>query len=57
MFEAIKKAVEEHETVIIHRHATPDGDALGSHLEAGPRALYGRLPGAYRPARRDGGTV
>jgi len=32
MFEAIKKAVEEHETVIIHRHATPDGDALGSQV-------------------------
>lgn len=32
MFEAIKKAIEEHETVIIHRHATPDGDALGSQV-------------------------
>lgn len=30
MFEAVRKAIEEHETVIIHRHATPDGDALGS---------------------------
>ena len=32
MFEAIKKAIEEHETVIIHRHSTPDGDALGSQV-------------------------
>ncbi|MBR4333367.1 MAG: bifunctional oligoribonuclease/PAP phosphatase NrnA [Clostridia bacterium] len=32
MFEAIRKAIEEHETVIIHRHATPDGDALGSQV-------------------------
>ena len=32
MFEAIKKAIEEHETVIIHRHATPDGDAMGSQV-------------------------
>ncbi|MBR0227311.1 MAG: bifunctional oligoribonuclease/PAP phosphatase NrnA [Clostridia bacterium] len=32
MFEAIKKAIEDHETIIIHRHATPDGDALGSQV-------------------------
>ena len=32
MFEAIRKAIEAHETVIIHRHATPDGDALGSQV-------------------------
>lgn len=32
MFEAVRKAIEEHETVIIHRHATPDGDALGSQV-------------------------
>lgn len=32
MFEAIRKAIEDHETIIIHRHATPDGDALGSQV-------------------------
>ena len=32
MFEAVRKAIETHETVIIHRHATPDGDALGSQV-------------------------
>ncbi len=32
MFESIAKAIEQHETVIIHRHATPDGDALGSQV-------------------------
>lgn len=32
MFEAVKRAIEDHETVIIHRHATPDGDALGSQV-------------------------
>ena len=32
MFERIAKAIEEHETVIIHRHSTPDGDAMGSQV-------------------------
>ena len=32
MFEAILKAIEEHETIIIHRHSSPDGDALGSQV-------------------------
>ena len=32
MFEAIKRAIEAHDTVILHRHATPDGDALGSQI-------------------------
>ena len=32
MFERIAKAIEQHETVIIHRHASPDGDALGSQV-------------------------
>ena len=32
MFEAILKAIEAHDTVIIHRHASPDGDALGSQV-------------------------
>ncbi len=32
MFERILRAIEEHETVILHRHSAPDGDALGSQV-------------------------
>ena len=32
MFEAILEAIEAHDTVIIHRHSSPDGDALGSQV-------------------------
>ena len=32
MFEAIRNAIEAHGTVIIHRHQSPDGDALGSQV-------------------------
>lgn len=32
MFEAILKAIEEHDTIIIHRHNRPDGDAMGSQI-------------------------
>ena len=32
MFEKVLEAVKQHDTVIIHRHARPDGDALGSQL-------------------------
>lgn len=32
MFEAIVRAIEAHSTVILHRHTTPDGDALGSQI-------------------------
>ena len=31
-FEAILRAVQEFDTVIIHRHSRPDGDAMGSQL-------------------------
>ena len=37
MFFEIKKKIEAHDTVIIHRHENPDGDAMGSQL--GLRAL------------------
>ncbi len=29
MFEEIVRAIEAHDTIILHRHTTPDGDALG----------------------------
>ena len=32
MFEAIVNAIMAHNTVIIHRHGRPDGDALGSQI-------------------------
>ena len=32
MFEAIVNAIECHNTVIIHRHGRPDGDAMGSQI-------------------------
>jgi len=32
MFEEIVRAIEAHDTIILHRHTTPDGDALGSQI-------------------------
>jgi phosphoesterase RecJ-like protein len=32
MFERILKCIEEYDTIIIHRHKNPDGDALGSQI-------------------------
>ena len=32
MFEAILDAIREYDTIIIHRHTRPDGDALGSQI-------------------------
>ena len=32
MFEAIREAIEAHDPIIIHRHSSPDGDALGSQV-------------------------
>lgn len=32
MFEAIMEQIRAHETIILHRHAHPDGDALGSQI-------------------------
>ena len=32
MFTDILKAISEYETIIIHRHSRPDGDALGSQI-------------------------
>ncbi len=32
MFEEILQAIKEHDTIIIHRHKTPDGDAMGSQI-------------------------
>ncbi|MBR1607405.1 MAG: bifunctional oligoribonuclease/PAP phosphatase NrnA [Clostridia bacterium] len=32
MFERILQAIEAHRTIILHRHHSPDGDALGSQI-------------------------
>ena len=32
MFERILQTIKEHDTVIIHRHSKPDGDAMGSQI-------------------------
>ncbi len=32
MFEEIKKLIESHDTIVLHRHANPDGDAIGSQV-------------------------
>lgn len=32
MFEAIIKSIEDFDTIVIHRHKNPDGDALGAQL-------------------------
>ena len=32
MFEEIKNLIEDHDTIIIHRHKNPDGDAMGSQI-------------------------
>ncbi len=32
MFEEIFAAIKRHDTIIIHRHTSPDGDAMGSQL-------------------------
>ena len=32
MFEQVLQAIREYDTIIIHRHSRPDGDALGSQL-------------------------
>ena len=32
MFEKILEAIKEYNTIIIHRHSSPDGDALGSQI-------------------------
>ena len=44
MFNKVLKAIREHETIIIHRHSRPDGDALGSQigLKEAIKAIYPR---------------
>ena len=32
MFESIRSLIEQYDTIILHRHAKPDGDAVGSQI-------------------------
>ena len=58
MFEAILREIQSYDTIILHRHSRPDGDALGSQfglkyiLQASypHKAIYavGDDPGNYR---------
>ena len=32
MFEEIRKLIERYDTIVLHRHLKPDGDALGSQI-------------------------
>ena len=32
MFEQIRSLIEQYDTIILHRHSLPDGDALGSQI-------------------------
>ena len=32
MFEKVLSLIEQYDTVILHRHSKPDGDALGSQI-------------------------
>ena len=32
MFEQVLQAIQEYDTIVIHRHSRPDGDAMGSQL-------------------------
>lgn len=32
MYNALKQAIDAHDVIIIHRHSSPDGDALGSQI-------------------------
>ena len=32
MFESIRSLIEQYDTIILHRHTKPDGDAIGSQI-------------------------
>ena len=32
IFDEILKTIQAHDTIILHRHASPDGDAMGSQI-------------------------
>lgn len=44
MFEKIRKLIERYDTIILHRHLKPDGDALGSQIGL-KRLILDNYPG------------
>ena len=65
MFEQLLAAVREYSTIIIHRHTSPDGDAMGSQIgmreiikdNFPEKALYALGDPAKRYAFMDGSTM
>ena len=65
MFEEILHTIEKYQTVIIHRHTNPDGDALGSQIglkhllqdNYPDKAVYIVGDGAKRYSFMDGSTM
>ena len=55
MFEEIRRLIESHETIVLHRHRNPDGDALGSQIGL-KHLLLANFPGkrVYRRGTRRG---
>ena len=39
MFEAVLDCIKQYDTIIIHRHSKPDGDAMGSQIGMKHRIL------------------
>lgn len=44
MFEVIRKLMESHDVIVLHRHQNPDGDALGSQIGL-KRLILDNYPG------------
>ncbi len=65
MFEQILQEIKNHSTIIIHRHSSPDGDALGSQIgmkhilqdNFPEKSIYVVGDGAKRYAFMDGSTM
>ena len=65
MFEKILEAIKAYDTIIIHRHSSPDGDALGSQIglkniikdNFPEKSVYAVGDGAKRYAFMDGSVM
>jgi phosphoesterase RecJ-like protein len=65
MFEKILEAIKEYNTIVIHRHSSPDGDALGSQIglkniikdNFPEKAVYAVGDGAKRYSFMDGSVM
>ena len=65
MFEQVLQEVKKYDTIIIHRHSSPDGDALGSQIglkhilqdNFPEKKIYVVGDGAKRYSFMDGSTM